>query len=156
PGNTGNELAFGINDRGLIMGQYEDNSTGTTPGFIYDGKNFTILNPVSPVGGVLVVNAQGINNNGLVTGFYTTDNTTTPVDGNEPQHGFFYDMTTGHYTLVADPKQPSFFTVQLLSVNDHNIAAGYWQDATGNQHGLLYNFNTSTYTFLDDPNAGTI
>jgi hypothetical protein len=156
PGNTGNELAFGINDTGLIVGQYADNATGTTPGYIYDGKNFTILNPVSPVGGILVVNAQGINNNGLVTGFYTIDNTTPPVDGNEPQHGFFYDKTTGHYTLVADPNQPNFFTVQLLSVNDHNIAAGYWQDTAGNQHGLLYNFNTSTYTFLDDPNVGTI
>jgi hypothetical protein len=105
---------------------------------------------------VLVVNAQGINNNGLVTGFYTTDNTTPPVDGNEPQHGFFYDRTTGHYTLVADPNQPNFFTVQLLSVNDKGIAAGYWQDKAGNQHGLLYNFNTSAYSFLDDPNAGMI
>jgi len=156
PGNTVMELAFGINDKGLIVGQYADSSTGTTPGYIYDGKNFTILNPVSPVGGVLVVNAQGINNNGLVTGFYTTNNTTPPVDMNEPQHGFFYDKTTGHFTLVADPVQPNFFTVQLLSVNDKGIAAGYWQDSAGNQHGLLYNFNTSTYTFLDDPKAGLI
>jgi hypothetical protein len=156
PGNTGNELAFGINDKGLIVGQYVDNSTGTTPGFIYDGKNFTILNPVAPVGGVLVVNAQGINNNGLVTGFYTTDNTTPPVDGNEPQHGFFYDKAMNKFTLPADPNQPNFFTVQLLSVNDKDIAAGYWQDKAGNQHGLLYDFNKSTYTFLDDPNAGLI
>jgi hypothetical protein len=87
------------------VGQYSDSSTGTSPGFIYDGENYTTLTLVSPVGGVLVVNAQGINNNGLVTGFYSTDNTTTPVDGNEPQHGFFYDKTTGHYTLVADPNQ---------------------------------------------------
>ncbi len=155
-GTTTSELAFGINDKGLIVGQYSDSATGTSPGFIYDGSKFTTLNPVSPVNGVLVVNAQGINNNGLVTGFYTTNNTTPPVDGNEPQHGFFYDSKTGTFTLPKDPNQPNFFTVQLLSVNDNGIAAGYWQDAAGNQHGLLYNFNTASYTFLDDPNAGTI
>jgi hypothetical protein len=153
PGNTSSELAFGINDKGMIVGQYTDTSTGTTPGFIYDGTKFTILNPVSPVGGVLVVNAQGINNNGLVTGFYTTDNTTPPVDGNEPQHGFFYDSKTAKFTLPTDPNQPNLFTVQLLAVNDHDVAAGYWQDNAGNQHGLLYNFDTQKYTFLDDPNA---
>jgi Protein of unknown function (DUF3466)/PEP-CTERM motif len=159
PGNTGNELAFGINDKGSIVGQYVDNSTGTTPGFIYDGKNFTILNPVSPVGGVLVVNAQGINNNGIVTGFYSTDNTTTPVDGNEPQHGFLYNINTRTYTLVPDPTVPSgqtFFTVQLLGINDTGIVAGYVQDANGDQFGLLYNTNTKTYTYLNDPGAVSV
>jgi hypothetical protein len=158
PGHTGNELAFGINDHGVIVGQYVDTSTtpSTTPGFILNGTTFTILRPVAPVNGVLVVNAQGINNNGLVTGFYTTNNTTPPVDGNEPQHGFFYDSTTKTFTLPADPNKPNFFTVQLLSVNDRGIAVGYWQDTAGNQHGLLYNFNTGTYGFVDDPTVGTI
>jgi hypothetical protein len=156
PGHTGSEAAFGVNDNGLIVGQYADTSTGTTPGFVYNGKAFTILNPVAPVGGVLVVNAQGINNNGLLTGFYTTDNTTPPVDGNEPQHGFFYDTKTNKFTLPTDPSVPNFFTVQLLSVNDHDLAAGYYQDKTGNQHGLLYDFNSGKYLFLDDPAAAVV
>jgi hypothetical protein len=153
---TTSETAAGINDKGVIVGQYSDSATGLTPGFVYNHGTYMSLSPVSPVNGVLVVNAQGINNNGLVTGFYSTNNTTTPVDGNEPQHGFFYNTTTGKFTLAPDPNQPNFFTVQLLGINDHDMAAGYWQDAAGNQHGLLYNFDTNSYSFVDDPNAAVI
>ncbi len=155
-GTTTSETAAGINDKGVIVGQYSDSATGLTPGFVYDHGTYTSLSPVSPVGGVLVVNAQGINNNGLVTGFYTTDNMTTPVDGNEPQHGFFYDTKTGTYTLAPDPNKSNFFTVQLLGINDSNTAVGYWQDAAGDQHGLLYNLATQSYSFVDDPNAALI
>jgi hypothetical protein len=100
------------------------------------------MSPESPAGGMLVVNAQGIDNNGLVRGFCSTNNTTQPVDGNEPQHGFFYNAKIETFTLAPDPTQPNFFTVQLLGINEHYIAAGYWQDAADNQHSLLYNFET--------------
>jgi hypothetical protein len=150
---TTSSIAFGINDKSAIVGQYTDSNTGTTPGFLYSNGSFTTLNPVSPVGGVLVVNAQGVNNNGLVTGFYSTANTPV-IDNNTPQHGFFYNSVTKQYTLAPDPNQSNFFLVQLLGVNDNDIAAGYWQDTAGDQHGLLYNFLTQTYTFLDDPNQG--
>jgi uncharacterized protein DUF3466/PEP-CTERM motif-containing protein len=153
---TTSEAAAGINDKGMIVGQYSDSATGLTPGFVYNSGTYTTLTPVNPVAGVLVVNAQGINNNGLVAGFYSTDNTTTPVDGNEPQHGFIYNTVTGHYTLAPDPNQPNFFTVQLLGINDNGIVAGYWQDAAGNQHGLLYNVATQSYSYLDDPNAALV
>jgi probable HAF family extracellular repeat protein len=152
PDNTASETAFGINDKGVIVGQYSDTSTGTIPGFVYSNGQFTILNPVS---NSLVTNAQSINNNGLVTGFYTTVDAPV-VDGNTPQHGFFYNTNTNGFTFPADPNKPNFFTVQLLSVNDNGIAAGYWQDSAGDQFGLLYNFNTQTYTFLNDPNAAVV
>jgi hypothetical protein len=158
PAGASSEAAFGINNAGLIVGQYGA-ANGTTPGFIYNDGSYTTLNPVAPVGGVLVVNAQGINNNGIVAGFYSTDDTTTPIDGNEPQHGFLYNMNTGHYTLVADPTVPSgdtFFTVQLLGINDKGIVSGYVQDTNGDQFGLLYNINTNTYTYLNDPDAALI
>jgi hypothetical protein len=159
PSGATSEAAFGINDGGLIVGQYGTSSSTLTPGFLYDKGSYTTLEPVSPVNGVLVVNAQGINNNGIVAGFYSTNDTTTPVDGNEPQHGFLYNMNTGKYTLVPDPTVPSgetFFTVQLLGINDKGIVAGYVQDANGDQFGLLYNTNTNTYTYLNDPNAASI
>jgi hypothetical protein len=108
---------------------------------------------------VLVVNAQGINNNGIVAGFYSTDNTTTPIDANEPQHGFLYNTNTGKYTLVPDPTVPTgntFFTTQLLGINDKGIVAGYVQDTNGDQFGLLYNTNTNSYTYLNDPDAASI
>ena len=153
------EAAFGINNSGLIVGQYTTSNPNLTPGFVYNDGAYTTLNPVTSGTGVEVVNAQGINNHGIVAGFYSTDNTTTPVDGNEPQHGFLYNTTTGQYTLVSDPTVPSgdtFFTVQLLGINDKGIVAGYVQDTAGDQYGLLYNTNTNTYTYLNDPDAAFI
>jgi hypothetical protein len=153
------ETAFGINNGGLIVGQYATASGTLTPGFVYNDGAYTTLQPVSPVGGVLVVNAQGINNNGIVAGFYSTNNTTMPIDGNEPQHGFLYNTNTGTYRLVPDPTVPSgntFFTTQLLGINDKGIVSGYVQDTKGDQFGFLYNSNTNSYTYLNDPDAALI
>jgi hypothetical protein len=41
---------------------------------------------------------------------------------------------------------------QILGINDHGIAVGYYGDSTGSQHGFLYNTATESYTFLDNPN----
>jgi hypothetical protein len=143
PGDTASETAFGINDSSTIVGQFVRNSTDTVPGFVYANNLFTILNPVP---NAAVTNAQSVDNNGLVTGFYSTDG--------EHQHGFFYNTHTGTFVFPADPVQPNLFLTQFLGVNDNGLAVGYWQDNGGNQHGFLYNVNTGTYTFLDEPNAG--
>jgi hypothetical protein len=92
-----------------------------------------------------VTNAQGVNNEGLVTGFYSTDG--------QHQHGFFYNTSTSSFFLPADPVQPNLFLTQFLGINDNGLAVGYWQDNAGSQHGFLYNIGTQTYSFLDDPGA---
>jgi hypothetical protein len=143
PGNTAAETAFGINDSSTVVGQFVENSTDTEPGFVYMNGQFTILNPVS---NAIVTNAQGINNQGIVTGFYSTDG--------QHQHGFFLNTGTGQFTLPADPNQPNLFLTQFLGINDNGLAVGYWQDNAGSQHGFLYNLVTQEYTFLDDPSEG--
>ncbi len=143
PGNTSMEIAFGINDHSTIVGQFTNNATGLTPGFVDVGGKFTIL---SPVPNAVVTNAQSINDNGLVVGFYSLDGV--------HQHGFLYNTATGQYTLIPDPVEPTLQLTQFLGINDEGIASGYWQDFSGAQHGFLYNTNTHTYTFLDDPNVG--
>ena len=143
PGDTASETAFGINDQGMIVGQFVQNSTDTSPGFVDINGQFTVLNPVA---NTFATNAQSINNQGIVAGFYDTDG--------EHQHGFLYNTNTKRYTLLADPVQPNLFLTQFLGINDNGIAVGYWQDAGGNQHGFLYNIATQSYTFLDEPNAG--
>ncbi len=144
PGNTSFEIAFGINDQSTIVGQFMNNATGLTPGFVDAGGTFTVLQPLP---NAVVTNAQSINDSGLVVGFYS-------IDG-QHQHGFLYNTNTGQYTLIPDPVQPNLFLTQFLGINDEGIAVGYWQDFSGAQHGFLYNTNTQTYTFLDDPNAST-
>lgn len=143
-GSTTAEAAFGINDKGTIVGQYTDSNTGTSPGFVYAKGSYTTLNPVANDEQVF---AQGINNNGLVVGFYNTDGA--------HDHGFLFNTITDSYTLLADPNVSNLFFTQFLGINDHNEAVGYYQTNDGSQHGFLYNIATSTYTFLDDPNAAT-
>jgi hypothetical protein len=143
-GNTPSETAFGINDHMTVVGQFTDNITDTVPGFVYANGQYTILNPVA---NAAVTNAQSVNNNGLVTGFYSTDG--------QHQHGFFYNTASSSFFFPADPVQPNLFLTQFLGINDNGLAVGYWQDNAGSQHGFLYNLNTQSYTFLDDPNIGT-
>jgi len=155
PGATN---AFGINDLGNIVGQStvgNDNSGFYLPSA--SSTSFaTIFQP--PGTSADVVNAQGINDNGLIVGFYL---------GNDGQaHGF--DARTANIsngslvgTAIADPTIPiipgepgaTLVFSQILGVNDDGIAVGYYGDSTGSQHGFLYNTSTGVYTFLDDPAA---
>jgi PEP-CTERM motif len=144
PGNTASETAFGVNDMMTVVGQFTDNTTDTVPGFVYAGGQFTILNPTA---NAAVTNAQSVNNQGLVTGFYSTDG--------QHQHGFFFNTATNTFLFPADPVQPNLFLTQFLGINDNGLAVGYWQDNAGSQHGFIYNLSNSSYTFLDDPNIGT-
>jgi hypothetical protein len=148
-------LAFGINDGGTIVGQYTKN--GVTPGFIrVNGKSFVTID--APSGTTTsTVNAQGINNKGLVVGFYVG------ADGQD--HGFILNAKgakngTLNGVAIADPTIPvvpgepsgtTFVFSQVLGINDKGIAVGYYGDSTTSQHGFIYNTNTGQYTFLDDP-----
>ncbi len=68
--------AFGINDQGTIVGQYTTSTA--TPGFIrVNSKSYITINAPSRAP---IWSAQGINNNGLVVGFY--------VGTDDRDHGF--------------------------------------------------------------------
>jgi hypothetical protein len=152
PPGGASAVAFGINDVGMIVGQ-DVTATGT-PGFIrvLPGSYITINAPSGPN----VVNAQGIDNNGRVVGFYV---------GNDGQdHGFLANSRTATNgtltgipipdpTIPAVPGEPgaTFVFSQVLGINDHGIAVGYYGDSTTSQHGFIYNTVTGKYTFLDDP-----
>jgi hypothetical protein len=147
--------AFGINDRGTIVGNdVTSTATHATPGFILvNGHTFITVNGPS---GSNTVYPQGINNKGLVVGFY--------VGADTHNHGFMLNakgVKTGTLTgtAVADPTIPAvagehgakFLSAQLRGINDKGIAVGGYSDSTGSGHGFLYNTKTRQYTFLDDP-----
>ena len=146
--------AFGINDHGNIVGQY--GYQNLTPGFFIQNTAGNGLITINAPSGPDIVNAQGVNNNGLVVGYYTG------TDGQD--HGFTANLAlasggaiTG--SAVADPTIPpvpgepgaTFVFSQILGVNDANIAVGYYGDSTSSQHGFLLNLGTGVYTFLDNP-----
>jgi len=151
---AGATSAFGINDKGQVVGQYV-NGQGQTPGFVLVNMKATAITINAP-SGPNVVNAQGINNFGLIVGFYVG------TDGQD--HGFIANLSKAHNgvltgTPVPDPKIPTvtgepgatFVFSQILGVNDAGIAVGYYGDSTTSQHGFVYNTNTGKYTFLDNP-----
>ncbi len=156
PGGT-SAVAFGINDHDQIVGQYTT-ASGSMPGFVrLNAKTYLTIN--APAGTTSdIVNAQSINNNGEIAGFYV---------GNDGQdHGFVANIKSavnGVITAVpvADPVIPTvagepgatFVFSQILSVNNQGIAVGYYGDSTTSQHGFFYNTHTGVYTFLDDPSA---
>jgi len=141
-GNTTTQTAFGISGNGLIVGQYFDSVLGVTPGYLLQNGTYTTLNPVV---NAFVTNAQGVNNNGLAAGFYSTDGA--------HQHGFLYNSVTQAFTLEPDPNISNLVLTQFLSINDQGQVAGYYQLPDGSQHGFLFDTNTRTYTLLDEPNA---
>jgi hypothetical protein len=147
-------MAIGINDKGTIVGQVTESTV--TPGFIKLNSKKNQFITINAPSGPNIVNAQGINNNGLVVGFYQG------TDGNV--HGFTANQKSAHNgvltgTPVTDPTIPTvpgepgatFVFSQILGINDHGIAVGYYGDSTTSQHGFIYNTNTGQYTFLDDP-----
>ena len=146
--------AIGINDRVNIVGQFFTSTAA--PGFIlvHGGKSLITIN--APSGPNTFVSAEGINNKGLVVGFYVG------TDGRV--HGFTAsDRAAKNGTLtgtaVADPTIPAVpgepgATLDfsgIRGINDHGIAVGFYSDSTGSEHGFIYNTNTGKYTFLDDP-----
>jgi hypothetical protein len=155
PNGGSSATAFGINDRGMIVGQYTLN--GMTPGFAVNGLNVTTINAPS---GPNTVNAQGINNKGLIVGFY--------VGTDMQDHGFMASLKSARNgtltgNAIADPTIPvvsgepmgtKFVFSQILGINDKGIAVGYYGDSTMSQHGFIYNTKTGHYTFLDDPSEG--
>ena len=155
PGAT--SFAFGINDHGNIVGQYT--SADASPGFFLASHNGNGLITINPPSGPDVVNAQGVNDNGRIVGFYLGN------DGED--HGFMANAAAAHNgTLtgiaIADPTIPNvpgepgatFVFSQMLGVNDHDLAVGYYGDSTTSQHGFFYDTTTGQYTFLDDPSEG--
>jgi PEP-CTERM motif len=158
PANAGS--AFGINDKGNIVGQVGIGGTAGAGFFLTNQNGSGLITINAPTGSASdVVNAQGVNNNGQIVGFYLGN------DGNV--HGFMANTSsavggslTG--TPIADPTIPTvpgepgatFVFSQVLGINDSGLAAGYYGDSTASQHGYFYDTTTGHYTFLDDPSEG--
>jgi hypothetical protein len=144
-------VAFGINDRGVIVGQYKAGDM-TMPGFVDDNGKLTSIRPTAKSTETFVA---AINAAGLATGFYSED-----ADG-ATQHGFTYDTATQKTALLADPStariaaSPLVLT-QFLSINDHDQLAGYYQTTDGSQYGFVYDLASHNYIFLDHPMAAPV
>jgi len=122
----------GINDSGLIVGDYSDATA--LHGFLKDGDTYTTLD--FPGVTLLACSASGINAAGQIVGSYQlTDGT---------WHGFLKDGTT--YTTINYPGAGSTIPT---GINAAGQIVGYY--VSGGIYGFLK--DGDTYTTLDFPGA---
>ena len=123
PGTAFTALAAGINNEGVITGQYEDASANYVS-FVRDqAGNFTTYQ--APGDGVNRTFASGINSAGQVTGSFS-------APGNSEQ-GYLRNAD-GTFVTIAPPG--ATFALPL-SINSKGSVVGYAADATNTYFGFL-------------------
>jgi probable HAF family extracellular repeat protein len=135
PGTAFNQL-LGINDGLTAVGYSSTDTTGATlqRSFTESGGVFTYIDGFLP-SGTQNNQAVGINNSGMVVGFY--------VDSTGNTHGYL--LNTGTLTSLNFPG--STFTA-AFGINNSGAIVGVYVDSGGTQHGFLYN---GTWNTLDVP-----
>lgn len=154
---------LGINDSGLIAGFYGSGSAGDpNKGYLLtQSRTFIAVDfPPTPQNPAMQTQLTGLNDRGVVVGYFYNTNNGVPVDD---QFGFY--VKNGVFTEVNNPQTPGLFgnpsppsgvliENQLVGVNDHNIAVGFYNDTSGNSHGYTYNIKTGTFSAnIDDPSG---
>jgi probable HAF family extracellular repeat protein len=122
PGALGT-VAFGINDRGHIVGSFVDNR-GAVHGFLLDDGVFTHID----VPGATLSTGNGITNRGQIVGTF--------VDTSDVAHGYLLD--NGRFTTIAPP---GAMTTEAVGINDRGQIVGVFIDAAGVAHGFCAVFN---------------
>lgn len=126
--------AFGMNNRGQVVGVYEDGS-GNVHGFITDGNRFASIDPPGSIGTyVYKINDAGVS----VGPYYTADGL---------QHGFSYQ--NGRYTNIDFPGAAGGTSANGIN-STGDIVGQYW-DVSGTSHGFI--FNHGHYQRLDVANS---
>jgi len=143
---TFNQL-LGINDSGVIAGYFGSGAQGhPNQGYLllppYQGN---YLNENFP--GSVQTQVTGLNNRGVTVGFWSSMNNANMVNDN---HGFV--DVGGHFRTADFPTgSPAAPPVdQLLGVNDHDVAVGFYTDANGNNHGYEYKIGQHRFSSVTE------
>ena len=137
-GFTAGTQAYGINNYGQVVGVYND-SSGVGHGFLYsDGTYLTLDAPNS-----IVTWAEGINDSGIVVGFFYDDN---------GHHGFSYDGI--NYTVINNPNAlaGSYSGTIISGINNMGIMTGYIV-GIGENSDQNFIYDGNSFTTIDVPNS---
>ena len=129
------------NDYYEAAGYYSNSIANTTPDipYVYDeiGGVFHVLTIPGAVNGA---QATGINNSGMVCGFW--------IDANNVNHGYL--INRGIFMTLDYPN--STFT-QALGLNNRGQVVGSWIDGSNQMHGFVYTIGTAKFVSVDEPNG---
>jgi hypothetical protein len=154
---TFNQL-LGINQHGVIAGYFGSGAQGhPNKGYLlvapYGQVNYRNENwPVSTQ-----TQVTGLNDRGVTVGFWSSTNKGGGDDNRAfvSEHGYFID---GDFPTDMPGAPP---VDQLLGVNDHQVAVGFYNDANGNNHAYAFDidrnqFSEITPSGINNPTAAGI
>ena len=144
---TFNQL-LGINNHGLIAGYFGSGAQG------HPNKGYQLWAPASYRGENFPRSVQtqvtGLNDDGVTVGFWSTMN-----NANNSNDNFGFYASHGHFHSVnfptGDNANPQ--VDQLLGVNDHEIAVGFYTNGQGSNRGYEYNIRTHQFSRVLVPGA---
>ena len=151
--NDARDLTFnqllGINNSGVIAGYFGSGAKG------HPNKGYQLFLPYGQGNyanenfpGSRQTQVTGLNDNGVTVGFWSTQNTAKMVNNN---FGFY--SAGGRYHTVNFPTgdNASPQVDQLLGVNDHDVAVGFYTNGQGSNRGYTYNIRTHQFTRVLPP-----
>jgi hypothetical protein len=147
---TFNQL-LGINNEGVIAGYFGSGAKG------HPNQGYQLFSPYGQGNyanenfpGSKQTQVTGLNDYGVTVGFWSTQNTASMNNNN---FGFY--AVGGRYYNVNFPtgNNASPQVDQLLGVNDHDVAVGFYTNAQGNNRGYTYNIRTRSFTRVLVPGA---
>ena len=126
PGAKATE-AFGINERGDIVGDYTD-ATGNVHGFLLRNGTFTSID----YPGAILTSTRGINDAGVIVGAFTTADDPTDAHG--------YILSAGKFTQHDFPHSPD---TDILGIDESGDFTGSYGLSDGSEagyfrHGVRY------------------
>jgi hypothetical protein len=148
---TFNQL-LGINNNGRIAGYFGSGAKG------HPNKGYLIGAPYAQ-GDIKGENfphsvqtqVTGLNDDGVQVGFYSTQNTASGVNNN---FGWYFNGSF-HKVVFPTSNNNKPVTDQLLGVNDHDVAVGFYLNGAGTSRGYTYNIKTHHFALVTEPGAPT-
>ena len=157
--NNSNDPTFnqllGINDHHVIAGYFGSGAAGHPNKGYYlvpsDGsQSYNQLGyRVENFPDSTQTQVTGLNDQGTQVGFYSPTNTGS--DANSAWYSTDSGLTFHQVTISADTMPSSPVMEQLLGVNDHDVAVGFYQDSNMVLHGFVFRIRTGTFSFTRLP-----
>jgi hypothetical protein len=144
---TFNQL-LGVNNEGVIAGYFGSGAQGHPNQGYQLLPNGSYLNENFP--GSVQTQVTGLNDRGVTVGFWSSMNNANQVNDN---HGFYSAGGRFHTVDFPTGNNASPVVDQLLGVNDHDVAVGFYTNAQGSNRGYTYDIRTRTFTRVLVPGA---
>ena len=144
---TFNQL-LGINNHGLIAGYFGSGAQGHPNKGYQLSASSSYRNENYPHS--MQTQVTGLNDNGVMVGFWSTMNTASMSNNN---FGFYAAGGRFHNVNFPTGDNASPQVDQLLGVNDHDVAVGFYTNGQGSNRGYEYNIRTHKFTRILVPGA---